>query len=215
MNAKLFQNWLTNLNLFMKKQNQQILLFIDNASCHPPDIQLTNVKLQFFPANTTSKMQPLDQGVIHLFKANYRKCLVKHIIARSSAVKTPSNITITALDAICWSDSACKSVTQSTIQNTFTAAGFKEKKIENLPGIINSGATNGLSSTLNDLSTIDFVANEAVTVLDGLLKHTVISGSTMTASELISLDSHVPIFNECDDPLKSNKLPIYFDYSHT
>lgn len=60
MNAKLFENWLNNLNLNMKKQNRRILLFIDNAPCHPTDIQLSNVKLQFFPANTTSL---LDQVV--------------------------------------------------------------------------------------------------------------------------------------------------------
>ena len=50
MNVKLFERWLTNLNSSMKKQNRHILLFLDNAPCHPPDIQLTNVKLQFFPS---------------------------------------------------------------------------------------------------------------------------------------------------------------------
>ena len=109
----------------MKKQNRRILLFIDNAPCHPTDIQLCNVKLQFFPANTTSVIQPLDQGVIHPFKANYRKSLVKHIIASCSTAHTTSDITITALDAVCWIDSAWQSSTKSTIQNTLTVAGFK------------------------------------------------------------------------------------------
>ena len=183
----------------MKKQNRQILLFADNAPCHPPDIQLTNVKLQFFPANTTSAIQPLDQGVIRSFKAHYRKHLVKHVIARSSIAQTSSDITITALDAVCWIDLAWKCITESTIQNTFTAAGFKEKQIEHLPGIVTSDTTNGSSSTLNHLSTMDFGVNEAVTVLDGLLKHVMISGSTMTAGEYINIDSHVPTFNEWDD----------------
>ena len=36
----------------------------DNASClcHPDDVNLCHIKILFFPANTTSKCQPLDQG---------------------------------------------------------------------------------------------------------------------------------------------------------
>ena len=60
MNAELFENWLINLNLFMKKQNRHMLLFIDNAPCHPTDVKLSNIKLQFSPANATSTIQPLD-----------------------------------------------------------------------------------------------------------------------------------------------------------
>jgi len=160
---------LTNLNLFMKKQNRHTLLFVDNAPCHPTDIELSNIKLQFFPAITTSTIQPLDRGVIHSFKANYRTSLVKHIIASSSAAQTTSDITITALDAVCWIDSARKSVTESTIQNTFTAVGFKQKQIEHLPDIITSDTINGSSSTFNDLSSMHFGINEVTKVLDGLL----------------------------------------------
>lgn len=197
----------------MKKRNRQILLFVDNAPCHPPDIQLTNVKLHFFPANTTSTIQPLDQGVIHSFKVNYRKHLVKHIIARSSVAQTSSDITITALDAVCWIDSAWKSVTESTIQNTFKAAGFKEKQIELLPNVVTFDHTNGSLSTLNDLPTIECGAKETVTELDELLKHAVISGPPMTADEYINIDSHVPAFNECDD--SSERLTIVNNITQT
>ncbi|CAF3341955.1 unnamed protein product [Rotaria sp. Silwood2] len=199
MNAKLFGNWLNNLNLNVKKQNRRILLFIDNAPCHPTDIQLSNVKLQFFPANTTSVIQPLDQGVIHSFKANYRKSLVKHIIASCSTAQTTGDITITALDAVCWIDSAWKSVTKSTIQNTFTAAGFKQQQIDPLPCIIPPDTTNGVSSTSNDLLLMDFGINEETKILDNLLKHVVISGSTLNANEFINIDSHAPTFNEWND----------------
>jgi hypothetical protein len=95
-----------NLNASMKKRNRKILLFLDNAPCHPIDLQLSNVKLQCFPANTTSVVQPLDQGVIHSFKTHYRKSLVKHIIASASTAQTSSDITITALDSIFWVESA-------------------------------------------------------------------------------------------------------------
>lgn len=38
---------------------------------HPHHVKLTNVKLEFFPPNTTSKLQPMDQSVIKNLKANY------------------------------------------------------------------------------------------------------------------------------------------------
>ena len=128
MNAKLFEKWLTSLNLSMKKQNRHILLFLDNAPCHPPDVQLSNVKLQFFPTNTTSTVQPLDQGVIHSFKAHYRKSLVKHIIARSSTAQTTTDITISALDAVYWIHSACRRVTDTTIQTRSQLLVSKKNK---------------------------------------------------------------------------------------
>ncbi|CAF1348282.1 unnamed protein product [Rotaria sordida] len=171
MNATLFQNWLNNLNFNMKKQNRRILLFIDNAPCHPTHIQLSNVKLQFF-------------------------LLIQH---HCSTVQTTSDITITALDTVCWIDSAWKSVTKSTIQNTFTAAGFKQQQIDPLPCIIPPDTNNGASSTSNELLLMDFGMNEETKVLDNLLKHVVTSGSTMNANEFINIDSHAPTFNEWND----------------
>ena len=39
---------------------------------------LDHIKLLYLPANTTSKLQPLDQGVINNFKVYYRKEVVQH-----------------------------------------------------------------------------------------------------------------------------------------
>ena len=166
---------------------------MDNAPCHPPDIQLTNVKLQFFPPNTTSIVQPLDQGVIHSFKAHSRKSFVKHIIASSSFVQTASDIAITPLDAVYWIDLAWKSVTYTTIQNTFAAAGFKEK----------------LPETSLDKMTSNTTIDETMQVLDDLLKHIIVGGSTMTTTEFINLDDHASTFNEWNDDCE--KLVIIDD----
>jgi hypothetical protein len=123
MTAKFFTDWLADVNRMMKKQQRNILLCLDHAPCHPSDISLSNIELLFFPANTTSLSQPLDQGVIHVFKVQYRKCLVKHIIARCSTARSAEEIVISALDAVNWIDLSWRSVTEVTIQHTFHAAG--------------------------------------------------------------------------------------------
>ena len=51
----------------------KVLLVLDNASGHPPylDDFHPNVKVVYLPPNTTSIIQPMDQGVIATFKKYY------------------------------------------------------------------------------------------------------------------------------------------------
>ena len=98
-------------------------MFLDNAPVHPPDIKLENIKLNFFPENTTSVIQPMDQGIIRTFKIYYRRYLLKHIIANATVALTADDINVTALDAVCWIDSAWSA---ATIRNTFGSAGFEK-----------------------------------------------------------------------------------------
>ncbi|KAK3920484.1 Tigger transposable element-derived protein 6, partial [Frankliniella fusca] len=81
MTGDLFIEWLKQVDGKMRAQRRQILLFIDNCPAHPTDLQfLTNVKVEFFPKNCTSMLQPLDQGVIHNFKYFYRKRVVLRLM---------------------------------------------------------------------------------------------------------------------------------------
>ena len=56
------------------------VLFIGSYPYHLVDVQLSNAKLSFLLANTTSIVQPLDHGVMYSFKCHYRQMLVKRII---------------------------------------------------------------------------------------------------------------------------------------
>ena len=60
MTYEIYQRWLQNFDSKMRRQNRQVLLFLDNAPSHPKDVNVTKVKLVFIPANTTSMLQPLD-----------------------------------------------------------------------------------------------------------------------------------------------------------
>lgn len=72
MTSELFEEYLKILNRKMKKKNRKIVLFIDNCPVHP-FIQLSNIELKFLPENTTSVLQPMDQGIIKCFKSYYKK----------------------------------------------------------------------------------------------------------------------------------------------
>lgn len=72
MTGKIYEDYLKKLNAQMKAQNRKVLLFVDNAPSHP-ELQLSNINVQFFPPNTTAYTQPMDQGIIQATKLKFRK----------------------------------------------------------------------------------------------------------------------------------------------
>lgn len=125
MTASLMEEWLIQLNKKMFIQKRHILLFMDNATCHP-HLNLSNVKLVFFPPRTTSELQPLDSGIINAIKLHYRKCVLKRLISEMNNASSVSDLVknITFLDAIYWLSKAVESLSQNTVPNCFRKAGF-------------------------------------------------------------------------------------------
>ena len=79
MTGELFAAWMRRVDNRIRRQNRHILLFLDNCGSHP-HMELENVKVVFLPPNTTSKLQPMDAGIIQNLKMVYRKKLLRHII---------------------------------------------------------------------------------------------------------------------------------------
>ena len=67
---------------------------IDNCPAHPHIDNLKAIKLYFLPPNTTSKTQPMDEGVIGSLKAKYRKNVVRKIIQCVEKKKTLPKISL-------------------------------------------------------------------------------------------------------------------------
>lgn len=65
---------LTKLDNRMKSEGRNILIFLDNAPCHPPALKgmFSNIRVEFLPKNTTLQTQPLDAGIIKTWKVYYR-----------------------------------------------------------------------------------------------------------------------------------------------
>ena len=71
MNSFFFDEWLNELDKMFEKENRNVILVVDNCPAHPIIEGLKAVELVFLPPNTTSKTQPMDQGVIRSLKAKY------------------------------------------------------------------------------------------------------------------------------------------------
>ena len=67
MTNKVFIEWAKEINRTMRRKSRKILIFLDNATSHSQNLKLSHVEFKFFPANTTSKLQPLDLGIIRAF----------------------------------------------------------------------------------------------------------------------------------------------------
>ena len=75
MTSGVFETWLKKFDKRMGRKARNVLLSLHNATSHS-DVQLCNVKLKFLPDNTTSILQPFDQGII--LDCKYRKTVTTH-----------------------------------------------------------------------------------------------------------------------------------------
>lgn len=76
MTSALFFEWLGRFDCFIRQTpGRKVLLLLDNFSGHGKDgflPELYSVVVKFLPANTTSRLQPMDAGIICSLKRRYR-----------------------------------------------------------------------------------------------------------------------------------------------
>jgi hypothetical protein len=134
MNTIIMTEW---LQFFYRHVGERsVILSMDNLQAHinatqaaPPP---SNVHIIWFPKNSTSMFQPLDQGIIQTFKSHYRKQWLGFIIRSIDAQINPFK-TITLNEVIHWCLHAwAHRVTNSTIYHCFRKSTIIETPI-NLP----------------------------------------------------------------------------------
>ena len=90
MNSEIFAEWSTKEFVPAVKRHQLLqnihspkaLLLIDNCSAHPDELSSRDgsVTCMFLPPNTTSLIQPMDQGVLQAMKNLYKRKLLQKVI---------------------------------------------------------------------------------------------------------------------------------------
>ena len=110
--------------------------------------------IKFFPANCTSELQSMDQGIIKNLKTGYRKRLLRRVIAKIDSCETGDELfkSVNVLDAIYWVAQAWQDVTQETIQKCYARSGFEF--FEGFESFETPESTDQLNSLLKDLATI-------------------------------------------------------------
>jgi len=103
---------------------RKVLLLMDNFSAHlaavneleamPLGSGLKNTEVVFLPPNTTSKLQPLDQGIIAAFKARYRRSWIRFMLEQHELGRNALH-TMNVLKAIQFSIRAWDEVGSTTI----------------------------------------------------------------------------------------------------
>ena len=109
------------------QRQRKVALIIDNCSVHSEIENLSHVKLIFFHSNTTSVIQPMEQGAIRSLKDHCRKRLVRVILTHLDQGKLIPNILylkVMQLLVYAWND-----VSKETVINCFQKAKIP-KKIE-------------------------------------------------------------------------------------
>jgi len=138
MTGNLFNEWLSNWNRELIDQNKKILLIMDNFSGHKKYTEKnSNIEILLLPPNTTSKLQPLDAGIIKAFKDKYSFLFHSYLLESLSQdnydLKTELK-KYSLLDAIKLVSKAWDSLEKETIINCWSHTGIADvfNNVENI-----------------------------------------------------------------------------------
>ena len=93
-------------------ESWSVALIVDTCPVHPNIKGLNAARLAFRPPNTTSKTQPMDQGVIRSLKAKYRGKIIQRLTQK---VFPATSI----LDVMKLSQPSCSDIAETTVKNCF------------------------------------------------------------------------------------------------
>jgi hypothetical protein len=141
---------------------RKVILLMDNFSAHecavaeleamPLGSGLMNTEICWLPPNTTSKLQPLDQGIINSFKARYRRRWIAYMLEHHEIGYNALD-SMNVLKAVQWCIRAWDEVTAKTIVNCWSRSTINLVPNTTIPP--EDEATNGLRQQLVRLQQSD------------------------------------------------------------
>lgn len=129
MTAEIFSEWFhktfvtaVRQHLRSQKLEEKAVLLLDNCPAHPPAASLRSkdgkIFVKYLPPNTTSLIQPMDQGIIRAVKIHYSSAL--QLAASEDQRPAPEFLkTVTVKMAIAFLAQAWDRITKVTVRNCF------------------------------------------------------------------------------------------------
>ena len=165
MNSDILMEILSRLSRRLSREDRSIILFMENAPCHPEDLddKFDKIKIVFFPKNTTSRLQPLDLAIIQAFKLKYYKRLLTHVVSKVDQCNSASDVckSVDVLQAIRWTSMAWNDVSESTVVKCFIKVGMLDAE----------GNTNAVECSNSDVDPFAELQDEFAAV-ESLAKET-------------------------------------------
>ena len=118
MNSEIFEEWVSKLDRKFRADDSKIALIIDNCPAHPSISNLTNVQIVFLPSNTTSILQPKDQGGMRSYRGRVVRLLCRALEKKEPCPKISILLSMKIL-VDSW-----EVATKETIMNCFRKAGI-------------------------------------------------------------------------------------------
>ena len=190
MSSEILGKVLSAFNQKMKGKDLSILMLMDNAGCRPEYFKdkYSNIKIVFLPPNTTSKLQPLDLGIIQNFKVDYRHLLLRFVLAKIEECSTASDVvkSVNLLMAICWVAHAWNTVSPDTISKCFKKGGVLDSGMD----VVNRG----IEEEIDPFDVLD-----AESQLRDLISRAMPAKDICTVEEYINVEDSVPVCSEFDN----------------
>jgi len=132
MTSGIFQEWfhhefVPSVRAHLLRQGLPVkaILLLDNCPAHPPKESLVSrdgrIRVVYLPPNTTSRIQPMDQGIISVFKRRYRREMMSDHASDVRSIEAYLKA-LTLKDVVHLMGRAWNGVTQVGIQATWSKA---------------------------------------------------------------------------------------------
>jgi hypothetical protein len=199
MTSLLFQEWIKNFDGQMVSQKRKVLLLLDNAPSHIVDeTELSSGEVHMLPPNTTSKLQPMDAGIIAAFKRKYRHRHMSNAVDRFENGQTDI-YKVDQLSAMKWSIEDWYDISSQSICNCWRQVDI----LQTLPAsVTEQGSSENELNELNELISRLKIANP-LSAEDFISKYEILQEKKIADEDLFSdenLREQLECVEELDTP---------------
>ena len=110
-----------------RKEKRRVCIILYNCPAHPKSIEnLTNIEMIYLPPNATSRIQPMDAGIIKYLKTMYREKLMQK---RLLAYDAGADFNVNLVDSMKMLSQCWDQIPSQVIRNCYKHCGFTDPAV--------------------------------------------------------------------------------------